>query len=152
MVYRSPDDDGFDMPKLQAESAKDHPMRTPADVELVPLIFDKSGTPDTGCGWATLIILSLLLMSGVLFWPKNHKSGQSESKLTTEEALLVEICEYDYIVINDVSYPTKDISEIDTKDYPNLTMKLNDFQYVVKFDAHHFILRNEGCSYGDTAQ
>jgi len=149
MVYRSPDDDGFDMSKLQAESAKNPPLSCPADIELPPPIFEPSGDPpDTGFGWAIVIILSLLLLSGVLFWPKNHKSGQGgESKLTTEEALLVEICEYDYIVINGVSYPTKDISEIDTKDYPNLTMKLNDFQYVVKFDAHNFILRNEGVSY-----
>lgn len=151
MVYRSPDDDGFDMSKLQAEAAKLPRMSSPADVELVPRITepDDGGDIDIGCGVFLVIgVVLLLCVSGwFVDWKKDDKPKQSEPKLTTEEALLVEIFEYDYIVIDGVSYPTKDISEVDTKDYPYLTMKLNDFQYAVKFNAYDFILRNEGVTY-----
>ena len=161
MLYRSPDDDGFDMSELQAEAAKVPHMSSPVDIELLPPITDDPPSCvgddiDIGDGCCVFIIIGIILMLGLcgwfMDWTKDDEPKQSEPKLTTEEALLVEIFEYDYIVIDGVSYPTKDISEIDTKDYPYLTMKLNDFQYAVKFNAHDFTLRKEGCSYGDTTE
>lgn len=157
MVYRSPDDDGFDMSELQAEAAKLPRMSSPADVELPPLVFDHENDVDnkfSGCIIAVALIVFAIAGLAMRVGHDEHTTGstKNEPKLTTEEALLVEIFEYDYIVIDGVSYPTKDISEIDTKDYPYLTMKLNDFQYAVKFNAHDFTLRKEGCSYGDTTE
>lgn len=152
MVYRSPDDDGFDMSKLQADAAKRPRMSLPAGVDLPPPVFDHDNGVDNKFGCCIIAVALIVFAIAGLAMRVGHgehtaDSTKNEPKLTTEESLLVEIFEYDYIVINGVSYPTKDISEIDTKDYPNLTMKLNDFQYVVKFDAHNFILRNEGVSY-----
>lgn len=90
-------------------------------------------------------ILITLVIVGVAFmvtWTTDN------SGLTLKEQRLVEIFKYDYIRIDGISYPTKDITKLEFGyDCQYGYMELNDNTVVVRFSANEYALYNEGCDY-----
>lgn len=90
-------------------------------------------------------ILITLVIAGVTFlvtWTTEN------SGLSLKEERLVEIFKYDYIRIDGISYPTKDITELNFGyDCQYGYMEMNDNMVVVRFSANEYALYNEGCDY-----
>lgn len=90
----------------------------------------------------TLAIFLVLVTVGLavcVLWTKNNSYSSKVNPLTTE------ILAYDYIRIDGIAYPTKDISRIDfAYSAQYATMWLNDDKVVVRFNTGEFILYNEG--------
>lgn len=90
-------------------------------------------------------ILITLVIVGVAFmvtWTTDN------SGLSLKEERLVEIFAYDYIRIDGISYPTKDITELSFGyDCQYGYMELNDNMVIVRFSTNEYALYNEGCDY-----
>lgn len=85
----------------------------------------------------TLVIVGVAFM---VTWTTDNAG------LTLKEERLVEIFAYDYIRIDGISYPTKDITKLNfSYDCQYGYMELNDNMVVVRFSANEYALYNEGC-------
>ena len=90
------------------------------------------------------IIITLIIVGAafMITWTSEN------SGLTLEEERLIEIFAYDYIRIDGISYPTKDITKINfSYDCQSAYMELNDNTVVVRFSVNEYALYNEGCDY-----
>jgi len=89
----------------------------------------------------TMGIFLILVIVGLVvcvLYTKNNSVSSRDNQIT-------EILAYDYIRIDGITYPTKDISRIDfayAAQYA--TMWLNDDKVVVHFNTGEFVLYNEG--------
>lgn len=84
------------------------------------------------------ILLIIAGMSALVVWCTN-------SSTSIEDELMTDIFAHDYIRIDGVDYPTKDISRIQFgygTSYGYMT--LNDEQVIVRFNCGEFVLYNEG--------
>ena len=90
----------------------------------------------------TMGIFLILVIAGLavcVLWTKNNSVSSKDNQL------IIEILAYDYIRIDGIAYPTKDISRIDIPYAAQYaTMWLNDDKVVVHFNTGEFVLYNEG--------
>lgn len=95
-----------------------------------------------------LAILFVIGVAVIVVWSSDN------SAVAREEKLFIDIFEHDYIRIDGISYPTKDISRLQfSYDVQYGYMELNDQQVIVRFNTGEFVLYDEGCfPYGDTTQ
>lgn len=88
------------------------------------------------------LILAILIIAGVsalVVWTCENNSTSIEDELMTD------IFAHDYIRIDGIDYPTKDISRIQFGyDGSYGYMTLNDEQVIVRFNCGEFVLYNEG--------
>ena len=88
------------------------------------------------------LILAILIIAGVsalVVWTCENNSTSIEDELMTD------IFAHDYIRIDGIDYPTKDISRIQFGyDASYGYMTLNDEQVIVRFNCGEFVLYNEG--------
>lgn len=88
------------------------------------------------------LVLAILIIAGVsviVVWTCSNSSTSIKDELMTD------IFAYDYIRIDGIDYPTKDINRIQIgygASYGYMT--LNDEQVVVRFNCGEFVLYNEG--------
>lgn len=90
----------------------------------------------------TMGVFLILVLVGLVLCVLYTKNNSVSSKYNQ---LIIEILAYDYIRIDGIAYPTKDISRIDCAyNAQYATMWLNDDKVVVHFNTGEFVLYNEG--------
>lgn len=88
------------------------------------------------------LVLAILIITGVTVIVVWTCENSSESR---EDGLMTDIFAHDYIRIDGIDYPTKDINRIQFGyDGSYGYMTLNDEQVIVRFNCGEFVLYNEG--------